>query len=98
MITEQEYDEHDETIDDQTESAGPGPYPETFPLGQQIGQSQRPQQQAPTQSLQAGPNTPQGYMNQLLDPFDSMMDTDPFGLSKSLQFPGKFYYDNNSMR
>ena len=35
---------------------------------------------------------------QLLDPYDPMLDTDPFGLSASMQFPSSFSFDTSSMR
>jgi hypothetical protein len=37
-------------------------------------------------------------MTQLLDPYDPMLDMDPFGLSASMQFPSSFSFDTSSMR
>jgi hypothetical protein len=55
--------------------------------------------QGHNQGLQMGDN-PQGYssMTQLLDPYDPMLDMDPFGLSASMQFPSSFSFDTSSMR
>ena len=33
-----------------------------------------------------------------LDPYDQMLDMDPFGLSASMQFPSSFSFDNSSMK
>jgi hypothetical protein len=104
VSTEQEYDAQADMVDDQDPSeSGPGPYPEPFPTSQQMGQqqalnqqpSQQPQQQQSQPQLghQMGGN-PQGYnsMTQLLDPYDPMLDMDPFGLSASMQFPTQFSF------
>ena len=103
MSTEQEYDAQTDMVDDQDPAeAGPGPYPEPIPPPhQQL--SHHPQQHmghpGPSQGLQMGDN-PQGYpsMTQLLDPYDPMLDMDPFGLSASMQFPSSFSFDTSSMR
>jgi len=107
---EQEYDAQADMVDDQDPSeSGPGPYPEPFPTSQQMGQqralNQQPQQQPqqrqslPQLGHQMGGH-PQGYssMTQLLDPYDPMLDMDPFGLSASMQFPTQFSFDTSSMR
>ena len=99
MSTEQEYDAQADMVDDQDPSeSGPGPYPEPFPNSQQ----QMSQQQTLNQQQhghQIGGQT-QGYnsMTQLLDPYDPMLDLDPFGLSASMQFPTQFSFDTSSMR
>ena len=95
MSTEQEYDAEADMLDNQdpTES-GPGPYPEPFTHAlqppHQLGQPQSMHQQqlgqqSQTSGLQIVGNS-QGYnsMTQLLDPFDPMLDLDPFGLSASM--------------
>lgn len=94
MITEQEYDAQADMVDDQDPAeSGPGPYPEPF--------TNVPQQQLGQQSpgLQIGGGA-QGFnsMTQLLDPYDPMLDMDPFGLSASMQFPTQFPFDTSSMR
>jgi len=33
-------------------------------------------------------------MNQLFDPYDPMLDADPFGLSASMHFPTQFSYES----
>jgi hypothetical protein len=102
VSTEQEYDAQADMVDDQDPSeSGPGPYPEPFPATQQ----QLNQQHAMNQQQHLGQNqhiggNPQGYnsMTQLLDPYDPMLDMDPFGLSASMQFPTQFSFDTSSMR
>lgn len=89
---------------DPTES-GPGPYPEPF-VQQQQQQQTSPQALTPQQQLgQQNPGhqlggTSQGFgsMAQLMDPYDPMLDMDPFGLSASMQFPTQFSFDTSSMR
>jgi len=51
------------------------------------------------QLAQVGDNGP-GFasMTQLLDPYDPMLDMDPFGLSASMHFPTQFSFDTSSMR
>jgi len=101
---EQEYDAQADMVDDQeTSESGPGPYPELFPTAQQ--QMSQQQQQALNQQQHLGQQqhmggNAQGYnsMTQLLDPYDPMLDMDPFGLSASMQFPTQFTFDTSSMR
>jgi hypothetical protein len=106
VSTEQEYDAQADMVDDQDPAeGGPGPYPAPIPPTQHhINQHQQQQQhqlgqQAQNQALQMGGNA-QGYnsMTQLLDPYDPMLDMDPFGLSASMQFPSSFSFDTSSMR
>ncbi|TGO90964.1 hypothetical protein BPOR_0044g00020 [Botrytis porri] len=75
---------------------GPGPYPESIPAGQLNQQLGHP----PHSQGMHGENTPQAYssMTQLLDPYDPVLDMDPFGLSASMQFPTQFSFDTSSMR
>jgi len=93
VSTEQEYDAQADMVDDQdpTES-GPGPYPEPLPptqhhMAQQQAMTRNQQlgQQDQSQGLQMDDNAP-GFssMTQLLDPYDPMLDMDPFGLSASM--------------
>jgi hypothetical protein len=104
VSTEQEYDAQADMVDDQDPTeAGPGPYPEPIPPPPQHQLSQQQQQishPGPSQALQMGSENPQGYpsMTQLLDPYDPMLDMDPFGLSASMQFPSSFSFDTSSMR
>jgi hypothetical protein len=98
VSTEQEYDAQADMVDDQeTTESGPGPYPEPIPPQQQ--HQHHPQQQQVGHGQQIG-DGPQGYnsMSQLLDPYDPMLDMDPFGLSASMQFPTSFSFDTSSMR
>jgi len=106
VSTEQEYDAQADMVEDQDAAdSGPGPYPEPIPQTQQqqINSQQIPQSQlghqGQNQNVSMGEN-PQGYnsMTQLLDPYDPMLDMDPFGLSASMQFPSSFSFDTSSMR
>ncbi|KAG9234254.1 hypothetical protein BJ875DRAFT_376832 [Amylocarpus encephaloides] len=107
-LTEQEYDAHADMVDDQDPAeSGPGPYPDLIPppqhLQQQILGPPPPQQQPQPSRAQQGMNLDtgaQGFssMTQLLDPYDPMLDMDPFGLSASMQFPTSFSFDTSSMR
>jgi hypothetical protein len=100
VSTEQEYESQADMVDDQdpSEISGPGPYPAQFGQippnpTQQHGPHQ--QQQIP----QAGDNGSNfSSMTQLLDPYDPMLDMDPFGLSASMHFPTQFTFDTSSMR
>jgi len=111
---EQEYDAQADMIEDQEPAeSGPGPYPEPIPqqppprhLNQQQIHAQQPQQNPPqpshagqAQGMNLGAGAQQfGSMTQLLDPYDPMLDMDPFGLSASMQFPSSFSFDTSSMR
>ena len=110
FVAEQEYtNTHTDMVDDQDpsdHSAGPGPYPQTFheqsfPQGQQSQMSSEDQSmmQTPTM-LQPGDPRAQmfGSMNQMFDPFDPMLDADPFGLTASMQFPTQFSFQESAMR
>ena len=39
-----------------------------------------------------------GAVNQLFDPFDPMLDSDPFGLSASMHFPTQYQYEQQQQR
>lgn len=103
MSTEQEYDAQADMVEDQDPAeSGPGPYPAPLPqpqLNQQQIMNQQLGQQGQAQGISMGEN-PQafGSMTQLLDPYDPMLDMDPFGLSASMQFPSSFSFDTSSMR
>lgn len=100
MSTEQEYDAQADMVDDQdpSEIAGPGPYP--APFGSRLPPVANQAHGIPRQPMaQPGYNGP-GFnsMAQLLDPYDPMLDMDPFGLSASMHFPTQFSFDTSSMR
>lgn len=90
MSTEQEYEAQPDMVDDhETADSGPGPYPEPIPP------QQHPLHPTANPGHQPGQHVTdhsQGFpsMTQLLDPYDSMLDMDPFGLSASMQFPTSF--------
>ncbi|KAH6633656.1 hypothetical protein C7974DRAFT_453083 [Boeremia exigua] len=92
---EQEYDEqadnyeHDEPSD---QSAGPGPFPHhNFPPANSMPPPMPPAQNPPFPSpASLAPNDGNqsfNNMNHLFDPYDPMLDADPFGLSASMHFP-----------
>jgi len=39
-----------------------------------------------------------GAVNQLFDPYDPMLDADPFGLTASMHFPTPFNYEQSQHR
>lgn len=95
---EQEYDEQNDMLDQEDpsdHSAGPGPYPHSFQTNSMQSQSMQP----PMPPAQNPPYTNNGQvsandanhafngMNHLFDPYDPMLDADPFGLSASMHFP-----------
>ncbi|TVY51537.1 hypothetical protein LCER1_G007147 [Lachnellula cervina] len=107
VSTEQEYDAQADMVDDQDPTeAGPGPYPEPLPPNQHhmaqqhaMNRNQQLGQRGQGQGVQMDDNAPGfGSMTQLLDPYDPMLDMDPFGLSASMQFPSSFSFDTSSMR
>ncbi|KAF1958245.1 hypothetical protein CC80DRAFT_546482 [Byssothecium circinans] len=100
LSPQQEYDEQAADLLDQEEpsdqSAGPGPYPQqNFPPNTMHSQSMQPPmppaQNPPFTSPQTlAPNDGGNVfnsMNHLFDPYDPMLDADPFGLSASMHFP-----------
>jgi len=92
VSTEQEYDAQADMVDEDPTESGPGPYPEPLPPNQHhmaqqqaMNRNQQPGQQGQGQGVQMEDNA-QGFgsMTQLLDPYDPMLDMDPFGLSASM--------------
>ena len=94
-------------------SAGPGPYPslfqpqqppqQVFPPLQRAPLSGQPQPQPlmhPPTTMQPGDPNAQGFnaMNQMFDPFDPMLDADPFGLTASMHFPTQFTFQESALR
>jgi len=95
VSTEQEYDAQADMVDDQdpNDSADQSPFISDFnqtPMQNQIG-FQGHQQMPPNTG--DGGGTAFGTGNQLFDPFDPMLDADPFGLSASMHFPTPFNYE-----
>ena len=77
-------------------SAGLGPYPEHPPQPQQTPYG-HPLMTSMTNLQPTSENLMnQGLMNQSFDPFDPMLDADPFGLSASMHYPTQF--QESSMR
>ena len=75
--------------------------PPSAPAQQQQQQHQQHQSQQQQQhlSMASGLQGSDGsapfsaQFNQLLDPYDPMLDADPFGLSASMHFPTQFPFD-----
>jgi hypothetical protein len=100
VSTEQEYESQADMVDDHdtSEAPGPGPYPAPFqqmPPNPAQHHGAHQQQHLP-QASDGGPGF--SSMTQLLDPYDPMLDMDPFGLSASMHFPTQFTFDTSSMR
>lgn len=101
MSTEQEYDAAADMYDDQDtseHSAGPGPYPQTFPPQMPAQGIQPPTQNMAQQIHAAAGGRPADHANfggvpQMFDAYDSMLDADPFGLTASMHFPTQFSYE-----
>lgn len=77
-------------------NAPPPPPPQRGPP-----QHQQHQQQGTTPQSGDQAQASSGYNSmaqQLLDPYDPMLDMDPFGLSASMHFPTQFTFDTSSMR
>ncbi|KAL9603300.1 MAG: hypothetical protein Q9219_001323 [cf. Caloplaca sp. 3 TL-2023] len=99
---EQEYDAPADMLDEDPsdQSAGPGPYPDGFYqpsvlANPKIGMGM----QAHSPMTMQPPSTSQvmdahgmmlGPVGQPLDPFNPMLDADPFGLDRSMHFPTQF--------
>ena len=93
---EQEYDAHADMIDDQDAEEppnGPGPYPQGF-----VGHQAFDPRQHGVASGQGPPNGGSGQAMAGFDPFDPMLDADPFGLTASMHFPTQFSFQESSMR
>lgn len=79
---------------DQSPATGPGPFPQSYPQSQSMQPPMAPAQTAHFAASNAVPSNenPQtagvfNPMNHLFDPYDPMLDADPFGLSASMHFP-----------
>ena len=98
LNVEQEYDASADMLDEDPsdQSAGPGPYPESF-----YPQSMSMQGQSPMQTMHGmqAPGTSQVMdahgmiienIGRHLDPYNPMLDADPFGLDSTMHFPTQF--------
>lgn len=100
LNVEQEYDAPADMLDEDPSdhSAGPGPYPDAFynhsmPANQRLGmgmQPHSPMQLQPPSASQVMDAHGMFSMGQPLDPFNPMLDADPFGLDRSMHFPTQF--------
>ncbi|KAL9015939.1 MAG: hypothetical protein Q9185_006685 [Variospora sp. 1 TL-2023] len=102
LVVEQEYDAPADMLDEDPSdhSAGPGPYAESFyqhPVhpSQKMGmgmQAQSPLAMQPpsTSQVMDAHGMFLGSMGQPWDPFNPMLDADPFGLDRSMHFPTQF--------
>jgi len=105
VSTEQEYDAQAAMIDDEPSDQTPGSATFPPPFNHQVpGQGMPPPMAAgQTQGQPYQPQVPVasaenngatfGGINQLFDPYDPMLDADPFGLSASMHFPTQFSFD-----
>jgi len=94
---EQEYEEQADSYDHDApsdHSAGPGPFPQqNFPPSNNMPPPMPPSQNPPFASpTSLTPNDGAQIFNgmnnnHLFDPYDPMLDADPFGLSASMHFP-----------
>lgn len=94
---EQEYEDQADTFDHDEpsdQSAGPGPFPQqNFPPSNTMPPPLPPAQNPPFTSPAALAPNDGGHVfpgmnnNHLFDPYDPMLDADPFGLSASMHFP-----------
>jgi hypothetical protein len=62
-------------------------------LQNQVQQTQPPIQQPGISASVAGPGSYMASLSQAYEHYDPMMDTDPFGLSSSMQIPATFSYE-----
>ena len=91
----------------QTFNQQPASTSQQMPMGMQsqppVQQMQSMQQMQPMQppptSQAMDPNNPTySGMNPGFDPYDPMLDADPFGLTASMHFPTQFTFQESSMR
>ena len=69
------------------------------PMQQMQSMQQMQPMQSPPTSQAMDPNNPAySGMNQGFDPYDPMLDADPFGLTASMHFPTQFTFQESSMR
>ena len=85
----------------------PIPQNQQYPMGMQGQPPMQPMQPAPPLSSMQPPPTSQSIdsgnssyhaTNQACDPYDPMLDADPFGLTASMHFPTQFTYQESSIR
>ena len=70
------------------------PHQQIIPPGQPPPLMQ--QQHVSVAGGEAGPAF--GAVNQLFDPFDPLLDSDPFGLSASMHFPTQYQYEQQQQQ
>ncbi|KAI4251338.1 MAG: hypothetical protein L6R42_008420 [Xanthoria sp. 1 TBL-2021] len=95
---EQEYDASADMLDEDPsdQSAGPGPYPDSFYPQSVSMQGQSPMQtmhgmQPPgTSHSMDAPGMGMNNMVRQMDPYNPMLDADPFGLDSTMHFPTQF--------
>ena len=103
MSTDQEYDAQADMLDDlDGDDAEPDNFVPNFRIpttdpNMAIGlQGSPPITQSSTSD--SGGALSSGGAHHLLDPFDPMLDADPFGLSASMHFPTPFNFDQGQAR
>lgn len=98
LVVEQEYDASADMLDEDPsdQSAGPGPYPDSFYPQSVSMQGQSPMQtmhgmQPPgTSHSMDAPGMGMNNMVRQMDPYNPMLDADPFGLDSTMHFPTQF--------
>ncbi|KAL8765518.1 MAG: hypothetical protein Q9194_006537 [Teloschistes cf. exilis] len=97
---EQEYDAPADMLDEDPsdQSAGPGPYQDSFyshsmgtnPQMGMGGMQTNPMQASSSSQVMDANGLVMGNFNQPIDPYNPMLDADPFGLDRSMHFPTQF--------
>ena len=110
VSTEQEYDAHADMLDedvplDPNEDAHivSGPFPAHFgrrPQQHDMAQCGQPPMMHPGEMQQVDQNAQGDFVGQgqAFDPYDPMLDADPFGLTASMHFPTPFSFQESAMR
>lgn len=89
--------------DQEPSDTSAGAYPPQFnapmpthglPVACQMSNQPIQPQTAPAQAPEGGGAMMNG-MNSVFDPYDPMLDADPFGLSASMHFPTQFSFDTS---
>lgn len=75
---------------------GQPPMPQMQPMQQM--QQMQPMQPPPTSQAMDPNNSGYPALQPGFDPYDPMLDADPFGLSASMRFPTQFTFQESSMR
>ncbi len=98
MNAEQDFDRQAEMLDDAPgDEAGPDQFIPNFRLSN-VSMSTQAQPPAPSSNMTDAGGGPFGSGSHGFDPYDPMLDADPFGLSASMHFPTPYTYDSHQIR